>query len=186
MHTRVRVAQCGTTLCRDVVFAFVPSGGGCGCSRHLCDRLVCLEVLVLRCGRESLDCTVDTFRVQLVHLIPAEAEFVHGSGVEVLDKDICALNQFCKDGLTVRGGGIECERFLVAVELKEIIAWAIGIELKFVSGCIARAGTFNFDNFCTKPCKHLCARRAGLHIGEVDHFDSLKRSGVHSNNIIFS
>ncbi len=86
---------------------------------------------------------------------PAEAEFVHCSRVEVLNENISFLDKFCQDFLSVGGGGVEGQRFLVGVELKEVVAWFIGEELEFLTGCVARSGAFDLYDFGSKPGKHL-------------------------------
>ena len=114
-----------------------------------------------------------------MYLFPAEAELVHGAGVEVFDENIGLLDEFGQNGLPVGGGGVESERFFVGVELKKVVAGLVGVELEFVTGGVARAGAFYLYHFGAKPGEKLCTRRARLHIGEVDHFDSLERCGVH-------
>ena len=118
--------------------------------------------------------------------LPAESQFIHSTRVEVFHEYVCALNQFCQNFLAVGGGGVECERFLVAVELQEIVARTVGVELKLVTRCVARSGTFDFYNFGAEPCEHLRAGRTGLYVGEVNNLNAFQRSGVHSINIFFS
>ena len=86
---------------------------------------------------------------------PAEAEVIGSTGVEVFNENIGFFNQFCHDFLAVGGLCVERKRFLVGVQLKEVIARSVGRELNFVAGSIANTGTFDFDYFCTEPCKHL-------------------------------
>ena len=87
--------------------------------------------------------------------VPAETELIHSTRVKVFDKHIGLLDKFCKDGLAVRCFSVKRERLLVRVELKEIIAWEIRIELKFLTCGIAYARTFDFNNIGTEPRKHL-------------------------------
>ncbi len=86
---------------------------------------------------------------------PAEAKFIHGSGVEVFNENISLLNKFGKNLLTVGCLSIEGKRLLVGVELKIIVTGEIGIELKFFTGGIAYTGTFDFNYICAKPGEHL-------------------------------
>ena len=155
VHTGVGVAEGGTALGRNIIFAFIPAGSRSRCGCHLCNRFVGFEVFVFRRFREALDCTVDTFGVEFVDHIPAETEFIHCSGVEVFDKHIGFLNQFCQDSFAVGGFRIERNRFFVRVELQEVITWQVGIELEFLTGCVADARTFDFDYLSAKPREHL-------------------------------
>jgi len=109
MHTRIGVPEGGSALGRDIVFARIPACSGGGGGSNLCDRLVNLQVFILRSGRESLDSTVDTFGVELVDYFPAEAEFVHCARVEVFDEDIGALDQLGKNLLAVGCSRIESQ-----------------------------------------------------------------------------
>ena len=104
---------------------------------------------------------------------PAETEFVHSARVKVFDENIGTLDEFGKNFLAVGGGSIECYRFFIGVKLQEVIARLVGVELKFLTGCIACAGTFNFDYVGAKPCEKLSTRRTGLHCCEVHNLDSL-------------
>ena len=103
--------------------------------------------------------------------------------MQVLDKHIGVLDQLGENGFSVGSRCIERQRLLVAVELQEVIARAVGVELDFVPGSVARTGTLDLYHIGAEPCKKLCTRRAGLHIGEVDHLDSLKRCCIHSIRI---
>ena len=114
-----------------------------------------------------------------MNYLPTEAEFVHCTGVQVFYKYIATLDEFGKNFLTVGGCCIERERFLIGVELQEVVAGLVWVELKFFTGGIARAGTFDFDYVGTKPCQKLSTRRTGLNSSEVHDLDSLKRSVVH-------
>ena len=87
--------------------------------------------------------------------IPAEAKFIHSSRVKVLDEDICCLKELCENRLAIRGSGIKGERFLVGVELQEIVARTVGIKLQLVTGGITGAGAFDFDNVGSQPCQEL-------------------------------
>ena len=86
---------------------------------------------------------------------PAEAELVHGSRMEVFHKYITFLDEACQDILAVGGGCVEGKRFLVGVELKEVVARAVGIKLQFVAGRVACAGTFDLDYIRAKPREEL-------------------------------
>ncbi len=82
---------------------------------------------------------------------PAEAELIHSTGVEVFYENISFFNKAGKDFFAVGGGGVECEGFFIRVELEEVVAWFVGIELEFFSGCVAYTGAFNFDYVGTEP-----------------------------------
>ena len=79
--------------------------------------------------------------------------------MEVLDKYIALLDELGKDFLAVGGLGVERQRFLVGIELKEIIARAIGIKLEFLTGGVADARTFYLYDFGSEPRKKLCTGR---------------------------
>lgn len=91
-----------------------------------------------------------------MYLFLAEAEFVHGSGMKIFDKDISALDKLGQNLFSVRSSGVESDRFLIRVELEEVVAWFIGVKLKFVTGSVTSTGTFYFNNLGTKPCEELC------------------------------
>jgi len=56
--------------------------------------------------------------------------------VEVLNKYIATLNKLGKDFFTVGGCGVESERFLVGVQLQEVVAWLVGVELELFACCV--------------------------------------------------
>ena len=76
--------------------------------------------------------------------------------MKIFDKDISALNKFCQNLLTVRSSGVESDRFLIRVELEEVVAWFIWVKLKFVTCSVTCTWTFYFNNLSTKPCEELC------------------------------
>ena len=53
---------------------------------------------------------------------------------------------------TPGGGGVEGYGFLVRIELQEVVAGAVGVELQFAAGGVTFAGTFDFDDFGSEPC----------------------------------
>ncbi len=77
--------------------------------------------------------------------IPAESEFIHCARVEVLDKDVGTFNQFCENSFAVGCFSVEGKRFLVAVELQEVVAGEVGVELELLTCGIANTGAFDFD-----------------------------------------
>ena len=156
VHARVGVAQGGAGLRRDIVGTAVPAGCGSGGGRNLSHRLVCFKMCVTRAYRESLYGTVDAAGVELVHFLPAESQLVHCARVKVLDEYVGGLDQFGQNGLAVGSGSVKCQRLLAAVQLQEVIAGAIGIELKFVTGSVTGTGTLDLDDFGSKPSQQLC------------------------------
>ena len=105
--------------------------------------------------------------------LPGEAELVHGSWVEVLDEDVALLDEPGEDFLAVGGLGVEGKGLLVGVELQEVVGGFVGCELEFLTGGVAYAGAFDFDDVGAQPCEHLGAGRAALDFREVDDLDTL-------------
>ena len=180
VHARVGVAECGAALRGHVVVTLPPSGGGSRACGNLGHWLVSLQMGVFRTYREALDGGVDATGIDLVDILPAEAELVHRSRMEVLDEYVGSFDQLREYSLAVGCRGVESERLLVAVELQEVVARTVGSELNLVTRGIAGAGTLDLYDVGAEPCEKLSTRRAGLHVGEVDHLDSLKRCCVHS------
>ena len=71
--------------------------------------------------------------------------------MEIFDEDICLLDEAGKYFLAVGSGGVEGQGFLVGIELQEVVARFVGKELEFVTGSIAAAGTFDFDDVGAEP-----------------------------------
>src|SRR4051795_6803376 len=140
---------------------------------RLGDVLVGLRVLE-RAGAEALQRRVDQPRVELVQVLPREAEAVHHARAEVLDQDVGAVDQLAEDLLALVGLHVEGEAPLVAVEHREVEAVHVGQIAQLAAGDVPAAGLLDLDDVGSHPGQELRADRAGLHIRHVHHADALE------------
>ena len=129
---------------------------------------------------EAFQRSHDQLRVDLVDLVPAEAELLHVARADVLDKDVGVFEQIGQDLLAFRILHIQRDRLLVGVELQEVQRIGAVDIIHLVTGRVAALDLLELDDFCAQPSQHLGARRAGLHLGPVDDLDARKRGGVSS------
>src|SRR5690606_27716736 len=90
--------------------------------RHV---LVGLEFGVRPGRAEALDRAHDDLRIDLMYLLPGEAEAVEHTGAEVLHDDVARLEQIDEDLLAFGRFHVHGDRALVAVEHREVEAVGI-------------------------------------------------------------
>ena len=172
MHPRVAIAQGSTRLGGHIVVALPPTRGSRRTACTLCHRLEGLDRGEGRVVVEALDGAVDDARIDLVYLLPREAQFGHGSGVQVLHEDVGRLEQLGQDLLALGRLHVEFDGALVAVELQVVEAIHIGIVEQFGARGVAQTYTLNLYHIGAKPRQHLCTRRTRLYLGPVNDFDT--------------
>lgn len=76
--------------------------------------------------------------------------------MKIFHKYIGFLNKPGKDFLSVGSLCVESKRFLVGIQLKEVVRRLIGSELKFLTCSVAYSWTLDFYYIGSEPCQHLC------------------------------
>src|SRR4051794_36211806 len=140
---------------------------------RLGDVLVRLGVLE-RARAEALQRRVDEPRVELVQVLPREAEPIHHARAEVLDQDVGAVHELAEDLLALVRLHVEGEAPLVAVEHREVQRVHVRQIAQLAAGDVAAAGLLDLDDVGSHPRKELRADRAGLHVRHVDDADALE------------
>jgi hypothetical protein len=107
-----------------------------------------------------------------VDVLRAQAHPVHRARREVLHEHVGVADQLLHDLLALRGFGVDRQRALVAVELREVQRVDVGDVAQLTAGDITSVHPLDLEHIGAVPGHHLGARRAGLHPGEVDHLDS--------------
>ena len=69
--------------------------------------------------------------------------------------------------------GVEGHRPLVVIQHREIEAVHVGDVAELFAGDIAGAGPLDLDDVGAEPRQQLCARRARLHVREVEDTDAV-------------
>src|SRR3546814_103416 len=154
--------------------AVAEAGGRGGAAGALGDVLVDLAVLI-GAGAEALDRGIDHARVDLVHLLPAEAHAVERAGGEVLDQHVAGLDQLAQHFLALLALGVERDGALVVVEHGEVEAVDIGNVAELAAGGVADARPLDLDHVGPEPGQELRAGRTGLHVGEIQDADTFER-----------
>ena len=117
MHTGIAVAKSSSRLGRNVIFAFPPPGS-CRCTTGtLSYGFKSLHTGQRRIIIESLDGAINDTRIDLMHILPREAQLVDSSRMQVFYKNISGFQQSGQDLLAFRCLHIEFDGTLVAVQL---------------------------------------------------------------------
>jgi len=120
---------------------------------------------------ESLERGHDELRVDLVDLVPTEAELFHVAWADVLYEHVC-LEQVGEDLLAFRVLHVERDRLLVGVELQEVQRVRAVDVVHLVTGRVAAMHLLELDDLGAQPCENLGARRARLNLRPVDYLDA--------------
>src|SRR3954470_9062218 len=168
-----RVARVADLGAGDDRRAVLEAGRAHRAAGRLGDVLVGLRVLE-RAGAEALQRRVDQPRVELVQVLPREAETVHHARAEVLDQDVGAVDQLAEDLLALVGLHVEGEAPLVAVEHREVERVHVGQIAQLGAGDVTAARLLDLDDVRSHPGEQLGADRTGLHVRHVDDADSVE------------
>ena len=171
MHARVAVAERRPADGRRAV---PETGGGGGPARALRHVVVDLEILIGRAFAEALDRPEDDPRIELVNALPGEAHPIQRARREVLDQDVGVADQRLQDRLAFGRLGIERQRSLVAVELREVERVEIGDIAQLIARDVSYAGPLDLQYIGAEPREQLSTRGPRLHAGEVDDLDSFE------------
>src|SRR5437879_4022175 len=138
--------------------------------RHV---FVGLEIGVRAARAEALDRAHHDARVQLVDLLPGEAEPVEHPGSEILHDDVALPQEVDEHRLAFSALHVDHDRALVAVEHREVQAVCIRHVAQLAARSVALR-RLELDHVGTQPCQQLGAGRARLHVGHVEDADSLE------------
>jgi len=158
---------------RDEGRAVGNAGGAHGSAHRLRDVLVGLEVGVRAARAETLDRSHHDLRVDLVDLLPREAEAVEHAGAEVLHDDVALVQQVDEDRLALGALHVDDDRALVAVEHREVERVGVGHVAQLPARRVALR-RLELDHVRANPREQLRARRPRLHVGHVEDTDSLE------------
>src|SRR3954454_3250869 len=168
-----RVARVADLRAGDDRRAVLEAGRAHRAAGRLGDVLVGLGVLE-RTRPEALQRRVDQPRVELVQVLPGEAEPVHDARAEVLDQDVGAVHELAEDLLALVRLHVEGEAPLVAVEHREVQRVHVRQIAQLAAGHVAAAGLLDLDDVGSHPREELRADRAGLHVRHVEDADALE------------
>src|SRR3954465_986353 len=168
-----RVAGVADLGAGDDRWPVLESGRAHRAAGRLGDVLVRLGVLE-RAGAEALQRRVDQPRVELVEVLPGEAEAIHHAGAEVLHDDVGLVDQLAEDLLALVRLHVEGERPLVAVQHREVERVHVGQVAQLAAGDVPAAGLLDLDDVGSHPGQELRADRAGLHVRHVKDADTLE------------
>jgi hypothetical protein len=149
------------------------AGGAHRAAHRLRHVLVSLEVGVWPARAEALDRAHHDLGVDLVDLLPGEAEPLEHARAEVLHHDVRLLQQVDEHLLALVGLHVDRDRALVAVEHREI--QAVGV--RHVAQLAARRVALRIlelDDVGAHPGEELRAGRPRLHVRHVEDPDSLE------------
>src|SRR5215471_1619459 len=148
--------------------------GRCRAAGALRDVLVDLAVLI-RARPEALDRSDDHPRIELLDVLPGVAHAVEHARPEILHQHVAALHQAFEHLLAFRMLGVERDRALVVVEHGVIQAVGVRHVAQLPAGDVAGAGALDLDHVGTEPGEQLGARRAGLHVTEIEDAHAVER-----------
>ena len=140
------------------------------------------EVVLVRAAlAEALDLGVDQARVELVQLVPAEAQFLDRAGRHVLDEDVGLLRHVLDQREAARRFQIDRNGFFIGVVDHEVI----GVGAGFRTGAENAAGfaafrVFDLDDLGAELGHDLGAGRTGLELRQVEHAkpgEAVRRDG---------
>ncbi len=130
------------------------------------DRCVARVAPVWACLSESAEGGVDDVWLELLQLLVAEAEALHGAGGEVLDYDVGFLHEVLDEGDPLRLLHVDGDVLLVHVEGVEGAARPLEHLARAEASYVAPRG-FDCDDFCAEFAEHHGAVWAEPDVGEV-------------------
>ena len=142
-------------------------------AHRLGDVLVGLELGIGPGGTKALDRAHHDLRVDLMDLLPGEAEPVQHAGAEVLHDDVALLQEVDEHSLALLRFHVHRDRPLVAVEHGEIKAVGVRHVAQLAAGRIALR-RLELDDVRAHPGEKLRAGRPRLHVRHVEDPDSLE------------
>src|SRR5271169_881848 len=117
MHAGVAVAERRSADRRRTI----PKAGRRGAAaRALRDVVINTDILIRGAWAEALHRPENDPWVELLNALPAEPHPIHCAGPEVLDQHICLADQLLRDLLSFGRLGVQLQRSLVAIELREV------------------------------------------------------------------
>src|SRR6185295_467692 len=122
---------------------------------------------------EALDRAHHDLRIDLVDLLPGEAEAIEHAGAEILHDDVALLQQIDEHLLAFGALHVHGDRALVAVEHREVEA----VGLRHVAQLAARRVAhriLELDHVGAHPREQLRAGRARLHVRHVENPHTLE------------
>jgi hypothetical protein len=102
---------------------------------------------------------INDFRIMFSYLFIAETQFLHCSGLEILNQDISILRQFQKRLYSLLSLQIQRDAFFTTVEAEKVRAYSPD-NGSIAPGNIAYFRPFNFNDFCTHIAEQHGSERA--------------------------
>src|SRR5438093_3405397 len=171
MHAGIAVAERRAADRRRTI---PKAGCGRGAARALRHVVIDTDVLIRGAFAEALDRSEDDPRVELLNVLPAKPHPVHRAWPEILDQHVGLADKLLHDRLAFGRLGVQLQRPLVAVELREIQRVQIGDIPQLMARNVANAWPRDFHYIGAEPRQHLATCWSSLYAGKIDNFDSFQ------------
>ena len=142
--------------------------------RGLHHGVVAREAAQRAVGAEARDAGMDQARELLRQRLVADAPFLHGAGLEILDQHVGRLEQFQQDLAAFLLGEVERHRALVAVDAGEVGGDAFLVERRAPQPGLVALRRLDLDHLGAVIGQHLGAVRPAQHTRQIDDFQAFQ------------
>src|ERR1700716_2631567 len=171
MHTGIRVAQGGST---NGWWTVPETRGRSRAAGALRDVFIDFQVFVMMAVTETLYRSDNHLRIEFADAFPGETHAVERTRAEIFNQYIRFADQLFQHFLAFRLLGVEGQRFLVAVQHREIQCVDAGDVTQLGTRDVARTRPLDLDHVGAEPGQQLRASRTSLHMGEIDDLNAFK------------